>query len=128
MLSLPQLYSAPSRREVHHGPSALQRQNSWTKSRQKGYPPCKKSPLKLYIEIYRFLFLQTHATFYSFYSLDIVLYEYTVKERGGKHDRKPYHLPYNGLRNFYRNLQPENSQDYAQKHQRSCAFMNSASG
>jgi hypothetical protein len=41
---------------------------------------------------------------------------YTVKEKGGKSDRKPYPLSY-GLRNSYRNLKSENSQDYAQKSQ-----------
>jgi hypothetical protein len=35
-----------------------------------------------------------------------------VKEKGGKSDRKPYPLPY-GLRNPYKNLMSENSQDYA---------------
>jgi hypothetical protein len=39
---------------------------------------------------------------------------YTVKEKGGKPDRKPYPLPY-GLRNPNRNLKSENFQDYAQK-------------
>ncbi len=38
----------------------------------------------------------------------------SVKEKGGKPDRKPYPLPY-GLRNPYINLKTENSQDYAQK-------------
>jgi hypothetical protein len=47
---------------------------------------------------------------------------YTVKEKGGR----PYPLPY-GLRNPYRNLKSENSQDYALKRQRNCTFMNSAS-
>jgi hypothetical protein len=51
---------------------------------------------------------------------------YIVKEKRGKPDRKPYTLPY-GLRNLYRNLQSENSQYYAQKPQRNCAFMNLAS-
>jgi hypothetical protein len=51
---------------------------------------------------------------------------YTVKEKGGKLDRKPYPLPV-GLRNPYGNLKSENSQDYAQKPQRNCTFMNSAS-
>jgi hypothetical protein len=37
-----------------------------------------------------------------------------VKEKGGKPDGKPYPLPY-GLRNPFRNLKSENSQDYAQK-------------
>jgi hypothetical protein len=51
---------------------------------------------------------------------------YTVQEKGGKPDRKPYPLPY-GLRNPYRNLKSENSQDYAQKPQQNYVFMNSAS-
>jgi len=43
---------------------------------------------------------------------------YTVKEKGGKPDRKPYPLLY-GLRNPYGNLKTyEKSQDYAQKPQR----------
>jgi hypothetical protein len=52
--------------------------------------------------------------------------KYTVKEKGGKPDRKPYPLPYD-FRNPYRNLKSENSQDYAQKPQRNCMFMNSVS-
>ncbi len=51
---------------------------------------------------------------------------YTVKEKGGKPDRKPYPLPF-VLRNPYRNLKSENSQDYTQKPQRNCTFMNSVS-
>jgi hypothetical protein len=51
---------------------------------------------------------------------------YTVKEKGGKPDRKSYPNPYD-LRNPYRNLKSENSQDYAEKSQRNCMFMNSAS-
>jgi hypothetical protein len=47
---------------------------------------------------------------------------YTIKEKGGKPDRKPYPLPY-GLRNPYRNLKSENSQDYAQKPQRNCEIV-----
>jgi hypothetical protein len=43
-----------------------------------------------------------------------------------KPDRKPYPLPC-GLRNPYRNLKHENSQDYAWKPQRNCTFMNPAS-
>jgi hypothetical protein len=46
---------------------------------------------------------------------------YTVKEKGGKADRKPNPLPY-GLRNPYRILKSENSQDYAQKSQRNCTM------
>jgi hypothetical protein len=51
---------------------------------------------------------------------------YTVKEKGLKPARK-YHLPY-VLRNLYRNLKSENSQDYAQEPQWNCTFMNTASG
>ncbi len=58
----------------------------------------------------RFLYLQTHATSYS--SRGQLLY--TVQEKGGKPDRKPYPLPC-GLRNPHRNLMSENSQDYTQK-------------
>jgi hypothetical protein len=61
----------------------------------------------LYSFALRFLFLQTHATSYSFYSSVTVF----VKEKGGKPNRKLYTLPC-GLRNPYRNLKPENSQDY----------------
>jgi hypothetical protein len=47
---------------------------------------------------------------------------YNVKEKGGQPDRKPYPLPY-GLRNPFRNLKSENSQDYAQKPQQNCMFI-----
>jgi hypothetical protein len=79
-------------------------------------------PSHLYSFALRFLFLQTHATSYSFYS------SVTVHCKGGrrKTDRKPYPPPY-GLRNPYSNLKSENSQDYAQKPQRNWMFMNSAS-
>jgi hypothetical protein len=52
---------------------------------------------------------------------------YTEKEKEGKPDRKPHPLPY-GLRNPYRNLKSDNSQDYAQKPQRNCTFMSLDSG
>ncbi len=52
---------------------------------------------------------------------------YTVKEKGGKPDRKPYPLPY-GLRNPYRILKSQNSQDNAEKPQQNGTFMNWASG
>ncbi len=51
---------------------------------------------------------------------------YAVKEKGRKPDRKLYPLPY-GLRNPDINFKYENSQDYAQKPQRNCTFMKSAS-
>ncbi len=37
---------------------------------------------------------------------------YTVKEKGGKPDRKPYYVPYD-LGNPYKNLKSENSQNIA---------------
>ncbi len=80
-----------------------------------------KSPLQLCLEIW-INFFQTHATS----SVSTVQLLYAVKEKGGKPDRKPYSLPY-GLRNPYRNLKSENSQDYAQKPQRNCTFMNLSS-
>jgi hypothetical protein len=52
----------------------------------------------------RFIFLQTHATSYSF----TVQLLYNVKEKGGKSDRKQYPIPYD-LSNPYRNLKSENS-------------------
>jgi hypothetical protein len=52
---------------------------------------------------------------------------YTAKEKGGKPDTKPHPLPY-GFKNPYRNLKTENSEEYAQKPQRNCTLMNSASG
>ncbi len=50
----------------------------------------------------RFLLLQTNTTSYSF-----------CKGERMKPDRNPYPLPY-GLRNSYRRLKSENSQDYVQ--------------
>jgi hypothetical protein len=72
----------------------------------KSFPPCfSQSPLhcRFYSFALRFLFLQTHATSYSFYSSSLL---YTAKEKGGKPDRKPYLLPY-VLWNPYRNLKSE---------------------
>jgi hypothetical protein len=60
----------------------------------------------------RLLFLQTHATSYNFYSTIIV----HCKGESSKTSRKPHLLSY-VLRNPYRNLKPENSQDFAQKPQ-----------
>jgi hypothetical protein len=59
----------------------------------------------LYSFALRLIFLQTHATSYSFYSSVTVL-----KEKGGTLDKKPCPLSY-CLRNPYRNLKSENSQD-----------------
>ncbi len=78
-----------------------------------------KSLPQLCLEIYI-----SSNSFKLFQFLQFILH--TVKEKGGKPDREPYLLPY-ALRNPYRNLKSRNSQDYAQKSQRNCAFMNSAS-
>ncbi len=71
----------------------------------------------------RFLFLQIHATSYSFYSSVTV----HCKGEWRKHDRKQNPLPC-GLRNPNRKLKSGNSQDFAQNPQQNCPFMNSASG
>ncbi len=99
-----------------------QRPNSWRKSIQKS------------LEFSSLLFTVTSALPWDFYffkltqshTISRVQLRYTVKETGGKPDRKPYPLSY-GLRNPYRNLKSENSQDYAQKPRRNRTFMNSAS-
>jgi hypothetical protein len=86
-------------------------------------PPCySQSPLQLCLEI------STSSNSQNLFQfLDFSYCTYIVKEKGGKPDRKPYPLPYR-LRKLYRNLKSENSQDYAQKPQQNCLFMNSASG
>ncbi len=57
----------------------------------------------LYSFALRFLFIQTHTTSYS-----------VCKGDRRKTDRKPYPIPY-GLRNPYKNLKSENSQDTSMK-------------
>ncbi len=101
--------------------------NSWTKSRQKSYEFSSvlfTVTSTLYSFALRLIFLQTHATSFTFWSSITALYN--IKEKGGQPDRKPYPLPY-GLRNPYRNLKSEKPQDYGQKPQQNCMFMNSAS-
>jgi hypothetical protein len=71
----------------------------------KRFPPCySQPPLQLCLEISvssnsRNLLLST-----------VLVTVYTVSEKGGKPDRKPYYLPY-GLRNSYRKLKSENFQE-----------------
>jgi hypothetical protein len=77
----------------------------------------------LYSFVLRLQFLQTYATFYVF--LQFSYWTLQIRKRG-KPDRKTYPLPF-GLRNPYRNLKSENSQDYAQKPQRNSTFINSTS-
>ncbi len=92
------------------------RPNSWTKYRQR-FPPCySQSHLKLYLWDYCFFKLTQPP------SVSTVHY----KGERRKPDRNPYLLPF-GLRNSYRNIKSQNSQDYTQKPQRNCTFMNSAS-
>jgi hypothetical protein len=103
----------------------VQRPNSWTNPRQKSWEfsfllfTVTSTDLPWYF----YFFKLTQPLTVSTVQLQLL---YTVKEKGGKPDRKPYPLPY-GLRNPYRNLKSENSQDYAQKPKRNCTFMNSAS-
>jgi hypothetical protein len=82
------------------------RPNSWKKSRQKSE------------EFSSLLFTVTSTALlrdFWFFKLMQPL-TVSVKEKGGKPERKLYPLPY-GLRNPYKNLKSENSQDYAQKPQ-----------
>jgi hypothetical protein len=79
----------------------------------------------LYSFALRFLLLPTHEGSNSF-PVFTVQSLHTVKQKGGNPDKQPFPLPY-GLRNPYRNLKSENSQDYAQKPQWNCSFMNSPS-
>ncbi len=69
------------------------------------------------------LFLQTHAACYSLYSSSTG--QYKGERRKTWYYRKTYPLPY-GFRTPYRNLKPENSQDFGQKPQQNCTSMNSA--
>ncbi len=87
----------------------LLRPNSWTKSSQKlqSFPSCfSKSPLQLCLEISISSNSRNLLQFLQFVT-------YTVKEKGGKPDRKTQPLP----RNTYRNLKSDSSQDCAQKPQ-----------
>jgi len=91
--------------------------NSWTKSRQKSS------------EFSSLLFTVTSTALpwdFYFFKLTQPL-TVSVKVKGGKPDRTKYPPPY-GLKNTYRNLKSENPQDYAQKPQWNCTFMDLASG
>jgi hypothetical protein len=89
--------------------------------------------IKIQKKVLRVFLLASHSHLHSFafkftqpLTVSIVQILYTVKEKGAKPDIKPYHLPY-GSRSPYRNLKSDNSQEYAQKPQRNCTFMNLAS-
>ncbi len=85
----------------------LWRLNSWKKSRQKSYEFSSLlftvNSTALPWDLYFFKLMHPLRYFYSWV---------TVKEKGGKPDRKPYPLPYS-FSNPYRNLKSENSQDYS---------------
>ncbi len=83
----------------------------------KSLPPCySESPLQLYFEV---LFLQTHATSYSFYS-SLTVYCKEERRKNWEKTIPPSHW-------FKKSIESESSQDYAQKPQRNCMFTNSAS-
>ncbi len=98
----------------------VQRPTSVTKSRQKSksFLPCHTVTSKDLPRDFYFFKLTQPLPISGFQLLC------TVKEKKGKPDRKTYPLPY-GLRNPYRNLNSENSQDYAQKTQRNCGTLRS---
>ncbi len=91
----------------------VQRPNSWTNPRQKSWEfsfllfTITSTDLPWYF----YFFKLTQPLTVSTVQLQLL---YIVKEKGGKPDRKLYTLPY-GLRNPYRNLKYENSQNEAQK-------------
>ncbi len=78
--------------------------------------------LQICIEIY----ISSNSRNLLQFVLFTVKFLYTVKEKGGKPVKKPHHLPHS-LRNPYRNLKADKSQDYAKQPQLNCTFMNSAS-
>jgi hypothetical protein len=86
---------------------------------------------KIQTKVLRVFLFVIHSYLYSF-ARDFYFCKLTqpltvsLKEKGGKPDRKPFPLPF-GLSNPYRSLKSENCQDYAQKPQQNFTFMNSAS-
>jgi hypothetical protein len=98
----------------------------WTKSKKDLRPSSWTKTRQYSSEFSSLLFTDTSTTLlrFIFFKLTQPLIV-SVKEKGGKPKRKPALLSY-GLSNPYRNLKYESSQDYAQKPQHDCAFMNSA--
>ncbi len=82
--------------------SIVQRANYWTKLRQKFSSLLFTVTFTLQLSL-RFLFLQTQQPL----TVSASALLYTVKEREGKPDRKPYPLPCVFI-NPYRNLKSEN--------------------
>jgi hypothetical protein len=100
---------------------SVQRPNSWAKIQTK----VLRVPSLLFTVTFTalprdlYFFKITQTLMYFFILTQPLTYFYisvTVhcKGEGGKPHRKPYPLPY-GLKNPYRNLKSENSQDYAQR-------------
>jgi len=73
----------------------------------KSFPPCYSQVTSTYISIY-----SNSRNLYKF-----LHFSYCIETIPPSH----------GLKDPYRNLKSENSQDYAQKPQKNCTFMNSAS-
>jgi hypothetical protein len=66
--------------------------------------------------------------FYFFKLTQRLMLSYSILQRRKDENLIENHTPSPyGLRNPYKNLKSENSQDYAQKPQRNCTFMNLAS-
>jgi hypothetical protein len=90
-------------------------------------PECSGKVLRVFLFVIhshfalRFICLQTHATSYMQF-LQFSFCTLYIKEDNLIENHTP--LPC-CLRSPYRNLNPENCQDYAQKPQRNCTFMNS---
>ncbi len=103
--------------------------NLWTHSMRRSFK--KQNPdksLAIHGYLYSFSLRFLHISSNSRNLLHFLQLSYCAlyRKKEKKPDGKPYPLPY-GLRNSYRNLKSENFQDYVQKPQRNCMFMNSAS-
>jgi hypothetical protein len=90
----------------------------------------QRKALRVFVlAIQNHLYRSTSLSFYFFklrqpLTVSTVQLLYTVKEKGEKPNNKTrqHPLSYN-LRNPYRNIISDNSQNYAQKPQRTCTFL-----
>ncbi len=71
-----------------------------------------------------FLFFQTHATSYSFFSMLL----YTVKKKGRRPERKSHPLPYGFKKSIQKLLVWRTPKIMFRNLKRNCTFMSSASG
>ncbi len=103
------------------------RPNVWTKSWQKPSEffslLFKVTSTALPWDFYFFKLTHWHATSYSFYNALV----YTVKEKGGKPDRKP-HLPSLWFKKSIQKPEVWELSSLCPEPQRNCTFTNSASG